>query len=320
MSSAAVDAFVKDPQSYLEARVAQYGVSRYLEKAAPELLDIREKNLYANIWTMYSDGRVRGITDPARREFFFTKIIELEAERKLRAGSRGNIQFDEAAIRDLASRDYTPIRPRAPPSLPTSPFLVRYSKVRYIKDALSNGVIKIHPASRYNDPSLNSAQYDEELRHFAVTPHERLRFELMGTTVPGGPEVTIPHQPLELFRFMEVPNFYVLCCAASFDCRMFNDFTADAALIIHGKDEFIERVGDAVAQHVPSTFSHQKVRCYDPYRIAHPSELIPAFSKNFSYAYQDEYRLVWKPPSETELKPFFINIGPMNDIAAMVEV
>ena len=230
-----------NPQSYPEARAAQYGISRYLEKAAPELLDIREKRLHANIWTTYSDGKVRGITDPARREFFFTKIIELEAERKLRGGS-GDIQFDEAEIRRLASRDYTPIKPRTPPSLPTSPFLVRYSKVHYIKDALSNGVIKIHPASRYNDPSLNSAQYDEELRHFAVTPHEWIRFELTGTTVPGGPEVTIPHQALELFRFMEVPNFYVLCCAANFDCRMFNDFTADAALIIHGKEEFIKRV------------------------------------------------------------------------------
>jgi hypothetical protein len=89
--SSAVDAFVKDPQSYLEARAAQYSVNRYLEKAAPELLDIREKDLHANTWTTYSDGRVRGMTDPARCEFVFTKIIELEAERKLRAGSGGNI-------------------------------------------------------------------------------------------------------------------------------------------------------------------------------------------------------------------------------------
>ena len=102
MSSAAVDAFVKDPQSYLEARAAQYSVGRYLEKAALELLDIREKDLHANTWTTYSDGRVRAITVPARREFFFTKIIELEAERKLRAGS-GDIQFDEAEITRLAS-------------------------------------------------------------------------------------------------------------------------------------------------------------------------------------------------------------------------
>jgi hypothetical protein len=320
MSNACVDAFVKDPQSYLKARVTQYGVNRYLAKAAPEWLDIREKNLHANIWTTYNDGRVRGITDPVRREFFFTKIIELEAERQFRTGPHGNIQFNEAAIMALASRGYTPISPRTPPRLPTSPFIVRYSKERYIKDALSNGVIKIHPASGYNDASLNSAQHDDELRHSAVTPHERLRFELRGTIVPGGPEITLPHQPLELFRFMEVPNFYVLCCAASFDCRMFNDFRADAALIVHGKEEFVKRVGDAVARQVPSTFSHQKVRYYDPYEIAHSSELIPAFSKNFMYAYQDEYRLVWKPSSGTEMKPFFINIGPMHDVAAMVEV
>ena len=296
-----------------------YGKRRYLEKAAPELLDIREKDLSANTWTTNSDGSVRAILEPARRQFFFTKLIELQAERQLRAGV-GDIQFDETAITRLASRDYTPSRLRTPPSLPASPFLVRYSNERYIKDALNKGVIKINPATTYADPSLNSAQYDEELRHFSVTPHERIPFKLFGTDTSGGAERELPYQPLELFRYMEVPNFYVLCCAASFDCRMFNDFTADTALIIHGKEEFIRRVGDAVSKHVPRTFSHGKVRYYDPYITARASELIPAFSKHFRYAYQDEYRLVWKPSSGMRLDPFFINIGPVSDIAAIVEL
>jgi hypothetical protein len=213
MSSAAVDAFIRNPQSYLEARAAEYAQRRYLENAALGLLDIREKDLVANTWTTYGDGRVRAITDPARRQFFFTKIIELEVERNLRAGS-GDIHFDEAAIRHIASCEYKPIRPRTPPSLPSSPFLVRYSKKGYIEDALNNGVIKINPATTYADPSLNSAQYDEELRHFAVTPHERVPLKLFGKYTLDGPECEIPHRPLELFRYMEVPNFYVICCAA----------------------------------------------------------------------------------------------------------
>lgn len=314
---AALDDFIQDPQSYLEARAAEYGARRYLENAAPELLDLREKDLRANIWTTYGDGSVRAIPEPARRQFFFTKIIELEAERKLRAGS-GDIQFDEAAIRHLATCDYTPVRPRTPPSLPTSPFLVRYSEERYIEDALSDGVFKISPATTYADASLNAAQYDEELRHHTVTPHESIPFKLIGTDTPDGPEHEIAHRALELYRYMEVSNFYVLCCAAGFDCRMFNDFKADAALIIHGREEFIRRLGDAVAQHVPSTFSHGKVGYYDPYTP--PPELIPAFSKRFTYAYQDEYRFVWKASSGMQLEPFFINIGPMNDIATIVEL
>ena len=319
MRSAAIDAFIRDSQSYLEARAAGYSRRRYLEKAALGLLDNREKDLRANTWTTNSDGNVRAILDPARREFFFTKIVELDVERTLRAGSKV-FQFDEAAIRRLASRGYNAIRLRTPPSLPVLPFLVRYSKESYIKDALSNGVIRISPASAYADPSLNSAQYDEELRHFSVTPHEHLVMRLYGTVTPGGPEREIPHKPLELFRFMDVPNFYVLCCAAGFDYRMFNDFEADSALIIHGKDEFIRRIGDAVAKEHPSEFSHDLVRYYDSYGITSPGQLIPAFSKHFRYAYQDEYRLVWKPSSGRQLEPFFINIGPMNDIAAMVEL
>jgi hypothetical protein len=105
------------------------------------------------------------------------------------------------------------------------------------------------------------------------------------------------------------------------DCRMFTDFQADAALIVHGKDEFIRRVGEAVAQPLPSAFSHGNVGYYDPYQIDNPSQLTPAFSKHFRYAYQDEYRMVWKPSEAgMQLEPFFVNIGPMSDIATMVEL
>lgn len=111
MTSAAVAAFIRDPRSYLAMRAAEYSRTRYLERAGPELLDIRERDLYANTWTTDNNGSVRAIPDPARREFFFSKIVELEKERRLRAQSSDNIQFDEAAISRLASRDYTPIRP-----------------------------------------------------------------------------------------------------------------------------------------------------------------------------------------------------------------
>ena len=51
-----------------------------------------EKDLLANTRTTYGDGRVRAITDAAHRQFFFTKIIELEAECLPRAGSGAAIR------------------------------------------------------------------------------------------------------------------------------------------------------------------------------------------------------------------------------------
>jgi hypothetical protein len=110
MNSTVIETFIRDPRSYLATRAAEYGRARYLQKADPELLDIRDRDLHANTWTTHSDGAVRAIPDPARREFFFTKLVELAAERSLRSGY-GDIQFDEASIRSLASRDYIPIRP-----------------------------------------------------------------------------------------------------------------------------------------------------------------------------------------------------------------
>jgi len=313
-----IEEFISDPVSYLRSRAREYSMHRYLRNANDTSLDIRRTDIYANMWTTDIDGSVQRISDPARRKFFLTKLIELEVENSIRH-QLGDIDFDEEQIRNIASRKYKRVRPKIARKIPKKDFLVRYSKKNYIEKPFSEGSIRLAPASSYADSSLNAAQFDEELRHFSVTPDEQLLFKMYGSDTLGGPERELPVTPLELFRYMEVQNFYVICCATSFDCRMFYDFEADAAIIIFDNDTFISRINSAVLDQVPSKFKHGKINYYDPYLVKRP-QLVPGFSKHFRYAYQDEYRLIWEVSPQIPLQPFFINIGSMHDIADLVEL
>lgn len=59
---------------------------------------------------------------------------------------------------------------------------------------------------------------------------------------------------------------------------------------------------------------------YDPYTVRR-DQLTPMYSKNLRYLYQNEYRFIWTVPSgATDLPPFFVELGPLTDIAEFYEL
>jgi hypothetical protein len=232
MSQDKVQDFLKSPRSYLEACATAYSQVRYLRHVHDDLLNNRADDIAGNFWTTDAAGAVAKLTDAVRCEFFYRLHIELEEERRIRSAGTV-IDFDEPRVRATASAIYTPTRlASATPTLANDGF-VRFGKFAHLESALTPGRFRIAPASGYNDPSLNAAQVDNELQHMAITPNEHMAFKIYGKKTLNGPEEEIPVQRLQLFRYMDVPPFYVLCLSSRFDFRMFHDFEADAALVIH---------------------------------------------------------------------------------------
>lgn len=64
---------------------------------------------------------------------------------------------------------------------------------------------------------------------------------------------------------------------------------------------------------------HGPINYYDPYTTPR-DQLMPAFSKNIQYLYQNEYRFIWQFHEERELKPFLVDLGSLHNIAEMVEL
>lgn len=113
-------------------------------------------------------------------------------------------------------------------------------------------------------------------------------------------------------------NFYVMCMTVGYRPRLLDDFNANALLVIHNVDRFLIRIEKAVKKARPDLrMAGNVVNYYDPYRVK-PNDLEPFFAKNFRYAYQREYRLVWHAPGlALDCEPFFVEIGSMQHIATL---
>lgn len=361
MSDEFIEAFISNPTTYLRGKEIEYRKNeenRYLKKAHYAYLKTRRQDIYDNLWTTDIHGNIQPLSDDFQREFLLTKLVELEAEHNIRQPKTPIRNINTEKIRKIASRKYKKLSLKVFPKVPEKDFLVRYSKRKYLREAFDEGKIRIQPASSYKDPSLNFAQYDEELQHYSVSSNKRITFETIILDESNGSKKISTPTFLELFQYMNIPNFYVLCCSTRFNYRLFHSFDADAALIIFDKNEFLSRVNSAVSEKMSlSNFKNGKIGYYDPYKID-KSDLIPYFIKHFRYMYQDEYRLAWEVSSQvddlqyamaqtfqisgkesnnslqnssevrnsiqnfsqSQLQTLDINIGSMRDIAEFVEL
>jgi len=243
----------------------------------------------------------------------YTHALREQMERS----KSGELAFDEAAVRFEASANYVQRRTVRPITFGPDCY-AKFGTKKHILPALS-GKLFIQPAAKYNDPSLNAAQLDDELQHHVRSPNERLMMRLIGLDEHGNEFEAKPHWG-ELFRYMNVPNFYVWCCGLGYDARLFSEFEADAALVVKDKAAFEDRFTRAMAEQLPdAVIGHGPIQYYDPYTTRR-DELMPAFSKNIKYLYQNEYRFTWQFQEERELKPFLVELGPLHDIAEIVEL
>ncbi|MCQ0987228.1 hypothetical protein [Jiella marina] len=297
---------------------SEYERNRYLRNAPDEFLDQRLKGISANLWSTDKDGNV---TQPRRSDVRheLLKLAHHVILEKLSRGLPTPSTFEEKALRDAGVGSYVPPKLASPFMGGPSGF-AKYGKRDHIKASFERGTFRIAAASSYLDPSLNPAQADHELEHTVVTPNEHLLMRLYGKDAAGN-EVEIPHTPLQLFRYMQVPNFYVWCCGLSYDARMFYDFEAEALLMIRDMEAFTARFIAAVKATKPDLASrHGPCAYYDPYTVTR-EQLTPMYSKNLRYLYQNEYRFTWTaPPETTDLPTFFVELGPLADIAEFYEL
>jgi hypothetical protein len=302
------------PQIWMQ----EYAASRYLRKQTDDALRRRYEALTSNLWSTDAAGDVTPPRNLQHREGLLRLIVHVLCEQCDRTGDP-SISFDEAAIRRAASAAYQPPKLTTPFVGPPSGF-AKFGKRDHIRRAFENGVLRVAPASYFNDPSLNSAQRDDELQHWAVTPNEQLMVKFYGQDAEGN-EIEIPVEKKEFFRGMGVHDFYVWCCGLGYDARLFHEFEVDAVLVIRNMDEFRSRFSLAMEKELPGwAMKDGPLAYYDPYDIRR-EQLVPIFVKNIRYLHQNEYRFAWSPTDGVATStPLFPTLGPLSDIAEYYEI
>lgn len=189
------------------------------------------------------------------------------------------------------------------------PHLVKFGK----KCFLSEFSLKISLASSFLDPSLNTAQMDDELKAI-YSPHPK---ELKVTTLDGKPIEGI----LNVELTYQVPSdYYVFCTAFEFDVRLFGDFESDACLFIYDSQKFSDQLYEKVKNKVVLLDHGYKPVVYsDPIRPEHKKPPSVEFHKHIKYLYQNEFRHVFIPDKDSETpKNLFLSIPEAESYTELV--
>ena len=291
-----------------------------MKDASDEALALRLKDIVNNLAILTPDGKIGALPIGADGIRWMTLLTHVHEEYVLRG---------ESLPHPSQMRFPKPTAPNRPDSVVAlkkiaipkpKETLVKFGKHSHMKDLFELGRIRIAAARSYSDPSLNYAIRDDELQL---------------DQVKASAEVTITHfdkdtgllknaKPISevVTTTTLATNFYVYCMAHTLDYRLFDDFEADACVVIRKPSTFAVRLMQAVREALPDWIEwSQKVQYIDPY-LWGKKEVDLFFSKHFRFWYQKEYRFAWIPESNEQdnLEPIFVELGSLDAIAEFVQL
>jgi len=300
----------------------QYRKHRYLEHLNEEELVQRFKDIVGNQTTLTDDLKIGLHPIDQGGDYWSimtTHILEECVLRKYKypepfAYNLKDIQLPDYEWPELRKVNETFKEKNLAPGT----YLLKFGKAQYLKPMLEAGLIRIMPASAYDDPSLNPAIRDEELEVDICALPSDVEISVIDE---GTGQLVRNIQPLGniTYTFRAHSNYYVYCLSAAFSIRLFGDFEADSCLIIKSPSKFIDRLNSAFLKTQPKWSGYMgNVYYVDPFNYD-AAKLNAYFSKHFRYTYQQEFRVIWVPPSpELELEAVFLELGNLMDICELI--
>lgn len=296
-----------------------YYSAPYLQHLTQDELNERFADIHNNLLTIEENRQIGVLKADEASDYWSAAFSHAVSESGLRGGLQGNWQkklnypdYNWVGI-DKVSEIVNRLNLRA------GDYLVKYGEEQWMKAAFENGNIRISAASSYKDSSLNRAIRDNELE-LSIKPHfgiknivlEQLEGDLMNPVLPARSGIEIIKSPTD---------YYVYCLGSEFSLRMFPEFKADACLIITKPQIFIERVFDGMQKQIPDWDGFGVgVKYIDPVNVT-KDEVDIFYAKNFRFAYQKEYRLIWTPPAPTfDLNPIDLVLGDLSDCCEYISL
>lgn len=303
----------------------EYQGRRYLENLSDDELRQRGHAIFRNFMTINAEGKSSPLSVNHRLHAYwrrrFNHFLE-ECEHRFGPYPSGlGTEFIEqlkfprpTSPRVLAAREKI-----GQIQYEEGKYLVKFGQRKYLEEMLHEGIVRISPASAFSDASFNDAIRDTEL-DFSF----HLYKPTMEDVQPYMAGLEVNQEMLDgsaIVSETAKEDFYIYCLGATYDVCLFDDFEADACLVITDLKAFIDKLLWTVHHAVDArghTFS--PVTYVDPMTETGKGVHL-ALRKNAYYSYQDEVRGVWL--SNDKSKPLsvqFVSLGSLEEIAHLIEL
>ena len=301
---------------------AKYFVNPYMLLEPDEVIIERLNDILTNSLDLSIEGKITltpMVENKERLSKFITQVI---AETNLRGIlHRGTMQPAYEQINSYFENG-TPPGARMFQDFPSSPenHLFKFSKKEFVDDMYKYGRFRISQASYYSKGSHLRAVKDlETQRNYKVKAiHEAM--EGLTSIEVQGHKVNIVNGVIPINFYLD--DYFLFSTCNEVSRRMPTDFEADSVLVIKNKGEFLSRLKEELLISYPGwEFLERDVYYYDSYNN-HPEDADQEFYKHISYSYQREHRCIIRPKylgeKNEKLSPFFVEIGPLNDICEVI--
>ena len=302
-----------------------YQSQRYMRHLTQDELDLRHRELMVNHTELMPNVKLGLFVLDQGGVVWMQMVTELLEEYRLRYGQFPN-GFRDGLMKDInIPRPDNPIAARAVAAVAAHPapadgtFIAKYGEAKYLQPMLSRGAIRLQGARYYDDKSFDLARKAEELRLSVKLPGDKVRVQVLDR-VTKQPKGAFPPPTSITYTTESETDYYVYCTALAWKPRLFLDFKADACLLITKPEVFLNRLAAGVAKRLEGTWwlEHGPVIYFDPLRT-HPKNLMIGRMKDFKYAYQREYRVMWFPPEHKEKLSYIdLEIGDLTDCSQLI--
>jgi hypothetical protein len=280
----------------------QYDIYRYLKNIDKDKLDERYSDIHRNFCILVRpECHVIPVNSFQSSWYWYRKEHQTRYEYFLR---------DRPLLLPLPcpSEDFSV--PAYPKNLNSSDILFRYGNLQFMKPFVERGNIRITPASFYKDGQVSDPRTDDELNKKKSLPGQYSRIITM-----EGKEIPIIGDVQETVSIGV--DYYVLCMSAKFEPQIFEEFSdSDSCVVIKDPEQFAARI-EASSRSVILNwyFYHNPVEYFDPCEPYKNQYFDPVMCKDFRFAYQMEYRVIWHPQEHGPAKDYIILcLGSLEDI------
>lgn len=294
----------------------QYRQDRYMEYLSTDDLIKRAGDILRNIYDVTENSAIR--IQPSATHYWmivFTHVLEEGELRKFdicRSIPPNDLHIPNRFATNTIEL-FKEIKAKYPKKI-----LVKFGKTDHLKNMLECGKIRINPASFYSDPSLNSAQKDDELTiNLDLRPSK-----ITLTNLSNGSTI----KPIGNIRYTvkSKTDYYVYCLSSLMSFRLFSDFGANCCLVISEPEKFTKYFIDKCKKKLSKNYGWRccglPVKYIDPLNTDENNVEV-YFTKHFKYWYQNEYRIVFLPNREiNKLDILDVEIGNLSKFCTLFNI
>lgn len=303
----------------------EYRDRKYLENLPDDELLQRGRAVFRNFMTINAMGKASPLPANHRLHGYWrSRVVHFLEECVCRFGPYPNGLGDEftdglkfpkpRSTRIVAAREtISQIR------YEDGKHLFKFGRREHLEAMLREGTVRISPASAFDKGIFNDAIRDTELEfvyHLYKPVIEDVRPYMAGLDVT--PEML---DSTAIITQTAREDFYIFCLGATYDVRLFDDFEADACLVVTDPVAFRDKLLWTV-QHALKVRGHNfgPVTYVDP--MTETGEGVHfSMRKNAYFAYQDEVRAVWLAHDKTApLSVQFVRLGNLDGMARLIEL